>query len=309
MTGNLAVIFERESVPMLGETMQLSLRPPQAAVLHHHFPHLVFGCIPPNIPLTRTTFLFGSCDLGVLPLQSGRMAISVKLTEVGEMVETEVEAEMVASMFPSARCSAYVRCTPISQPALHYKFPFIRPDDLFRQVKQLYSPLVPTSPPIPSPNDFISHLISHYYFTEKEKIAFFWNARNRNVLLYLLLKFYKRCMERFTLCCRRCEHSLYPLGDMAIMEGLPLWNEFGNPSGHSFSIYLAPHTPQCSTAFSHDDQFTDEFTWFEGFEWCFLHCQGCNGFVGWGYRGVESGAMGFYGLIYHSIEVVEDACQ
>jgi hypothetical protein len=46
-------------------------------------------------------------------------------------------------------------------------------------------------------------------------------------------------------------------------------------------------------------EFTDEFTWFPGYAWCYLICSSCKSHLGWRYRSHDGG---FFGLILDLLE-------
>lgn len=65
---------------------------------------------------------------------------------------------------------------------------------------------------------------------------------------------------------------------------------FRNPGGVVFHVGCFTDAKGCLVV----GAFTEEYTWFSGFEWCYAVCSGCHVHLGWRY---ESNGEGFFGLI------------
>lgn len=75
-------------------------------------------------------------------------------------------------------------------------------------------------------------------------------------------------------------------------------HKFTNPAGIVFLIGCFYPADGCFT----NGELTGEYTWFEGYEWCFAHCSRCFRQLGWFYL---SGRGAFYGLILDHLMEVE----
>lgn len=65
---------------------------------------------------------------------------------------------------------------------------------------------------------------------------------------------------------------------------------FLNPLGLLFHIGCFSGAPGCLDT----GEYTDEYTWFPGYSWCFALCARCRAHLGWRYH---SGDHAFWGLI------------
>lgn len=64
---------------------------------------------------------------------------------------------------------------------------------------------------------------------------------------------------------------------------------FTNPGGYFFEIGCFREAPGCEQA----GEFTDFYSWFDGYTWCYAMCRSCRVHLGWVYRGEDS----FFGLV------------
>lgn len=65
---------------------------------------------------------------------------------------------------------------------------------------------------------------------------------------------------------------------------------FRNPGGLVFHVGCFSDAGGCLVV----GVFTEEYTWFPGYAWCYVLCAGCQAHLGWRY---ERGDDGFFGLI------------
>ncbi len=70
---------------------------------------------------------------------------------------------------------------------------------------------------------------------------------------------------------------------------------FANPSGYVFRIGCFSSAPGAWIV----GEYNTEFSWFRGFAWCYLLCEGCNIHLGWHFSSSES--AGFHGIILDRI--------
>ena len=70
---------------------------------------------------------------------------------------------------------------------------------------------------------------------------------------------------------------------------------FANPAGYVFHIGCFRNAPGCSRA----GEFTEMFSWFEGFSWRYALCGSCKIHLGWAYQDAEGNQ--FYGLILNRL--------
>lgn len=54
-----------------------------------------------------------------------------------------------------------------------------------------------------------------------------------------------------------------------------------NPGGYLHEVVTVTRTWNVVS----DGEYTEEFTWFPGYAWCYLHCAACGAHVGWRYLG------------------------
>jgi hypothetical protein len=92
------------------------------------------------------------------------------------------------------------------------------------------------------------------------------------------------------ICCGNCLHVISDPDQQMAVEGSVV-HTFANPLGIVFEIVCLKTAPGTGTTGS----FTDEFTWFKGYQWKGVVCGKCLIHLGWLFRG-ESGHS-FSGLI------------
>jgi len=66
---------------------------------------------------------------------------------------------------------------------------------------------------------------------------------------------------------------------------------FTNPAGYLYHIGCFRAAPGCEQG----GEFTEAYTWFQGFAWRYAQCASCRVHLGWAYRDGDGGE--FYGLI------------
>lgn len=96
--------------------------------------------------------------------------------------------------------------------------------------------------------------------------------------------------------CRACSVEVADPRDAAAPDGGPTRRTFFNPAGVVFDLWLLSAVRNAVVTGAP----TDEFTWFPGRPWQFLHCGGCGRQLGWRWLGEGT----FYGLV--ASEVRED---
>ncbi len=74
---------------------------------------------------------------------------------------------------------------------------------------------------------------------------------------------------------------------------------FMNPAGLIFQIACFSHASGCHIY----GEYTEEFTWFAGYEWSIALCRVCSRHLGWHY---SSGLSSFYGLIMENLAEGEE---
>ena len=79
--------------------------------------------------------------------------------------------------------------------------------------------------------------------------------------------------------CRVCQFRIVKLGDEITFDGAHQ-HEFINPVPLKFSIELFAYAPGLQLA----SGFTDEFSWFAGYEWSIGVCSGCRTHLGWRFQ-------------------------
>jgi len=90
--------------------------------------------------------------------------------------------------------------------------------------------------------------------------------------------------------CAYCGTAITSEGQRTEKEG-SFSHTFTNPGGYVFGIGCFRRAPGCMDA----GDYTDEHTWFPGYQWCYALCCGCTSHLGWRYESKNRGA--FYGLI------------
>jgi len=93
--------------------------------------------------------------------------------------------------------------------------------------------------------------------------------------------------------CRSCGNSITSRKYSLEIDEKHL-HTFMNPSGLIFQITCFSEAPGCLIYGS----YTDEFTWFAGYEWSVVLCRVCSQHLGWHY---SSGGNGFFGLIMDNL--------
>ena len=68
---------------------------------------------------------------------------------------------------------------------------------------------------------------------------------------------------------------------------------FTNPGGYRFEIGCFREADGCDQA----GEFTDFYSWFDGYAWRYALCAGCRVHLGWIYRGEDT----FYGLVLNRL--------
>jgi len=87
--------------------------------------------------------------------------------------------------------------------------------------------------------------------------------------------------------CRACGHLVTRRRWLLDRGGIE--HRLTNPLGVTFTVICfiaAPGAARFGTP-------TREHSWFEGYEWCFALCRGCEAHLGWSYHGTTE----FFGLI------------
>jgi len=98
--------------------------------------------------------------------------------------------------------------------------------------------------------------------------------------------------------CRECGH-LVTRKRWLLDRGQPE-HRLTNPVGVVFTVICFSEAPGAS-------QFgnpTRQHTWFEGYDWCFALCRGCEAHLGWYYNATGYPAD-FYGLIKNNLSTGE----
>jgi hypothetical protein len=76
-------------------------------------------------------------------------------------------------------------------------------------------------------------------------------------------------------------------------NGIPVENAhkhtFTNPGGYLFEIGCFREAPGCEQT----GEFTDFYSWFDGYAWRYAMCRSCRVHLGWVYRGPDT----FFGLV------------
>ncbi len=70
---------------------------------------------------------------------------------------------------------------------------------------------------------------------------------------------------------------------------------FTNPSGIVFNIGCFGEAPGSVQS----GEYTPEWSWFNGWRWCYAHCRHCRTHLGWAYRRAEG--LSFFGLILERV--------
>ena len=88
--------------------------------------------------------------------------------------------------------------------------------------------------------------------------------------------------------CRSCHNKIALISDKISIDGNDSYI-FQNPSGIFFRIVCFANAPGSIIV----SEFTDEHTWFTGYQWSISLCGLCHKHIGWLYSGQDE----FYGLI------------
>ncbi|MEW5746442.1 MAG: cereblon family protein [Nitrospirota bacterium] len=89
--------------------------------------------------------------------------------------------------------------------------------------------------------------------------------------------------------CRTCGHRITTIDHIIAVNGQHR-HTFTNPAGHTFDLGCYSHADGCYIY----GVPTVEYTWFQGFGWCYAFCAHCATHLGWLY---QSDQESFYGLI------------
>jgi hypothetical protein len=103
----------------------------------------------------------------------------------------------------------------------------------------------------------------------------------------------KKKKKEFLLC-RNCSYIITSMDLKIEINGRNL-HTFKNPAGVVYTIGCFSKAAGC---FNFGD-FTEEYTWFPGFAWCYANCFNCFTHLGWFY---QSGQKSFYGLIIDNLK-------
>jgi hypothetical protein len=89
--------------------------------------------------------------------------------------------------------------------------------------------------------------------------------------------------------CARCRSEITRTS-LAVRRSGSHQHTFRNPAGYSWTIACYRDASGCAS----EGGFTDEATWFAGYEWCFAPCATCGRHLGWWFTG---DGPSFVGLI------------
>ena len=89
--------------------------------------------------------------------------------------------------------------------------------------------------------------------------------------------------------CARCRAEI-TRGSLAVQRGGAHEHTFRNPAGYSWTIGCFRDASGCTSG----GDFTDEASWFPGYEWAFAPCATCGRHLGWWFVGT---GPSFVGLI------------
>ena len=73
---------------------------------------------------------------------------------------------------------------------------------------------------------------------------------------------------------------------------------FTNPGGYRFEIGCFRQADGCEQT----GEFTDFYSWFDGYRWRYARCGNCRVHLGWAYRGADS----FFGLVLDRLLTSKD---
>ena len=95
--------------------------------------------------------------------------------------------------------------------------------------------------------------------------------------------------------CRRCQHTIANSTMKFNVEGTHEHLQC-NPDGFTFVFGCYKDAPGCQVV----GQATNQFTWFNGFQWRLAICQECYHHLGW-YFNAKGQNYGFFGLISNCV--------
>ena len=99
-----------------------------------------------------------------------------------------------------------------------------------------------------------------------------------------------RARDRGVVLCRGCTHLVTYVREGISIQGSHT-HRFSNPLGISFTIGCFQNASGCRAS----GATTLEWTWFDGYTWCYAVCRSCHGHLGWIYESAEGDI--FFGLI------------
>ena len=94
--------------------------------------------------------------------------------------------------------------------------------------------------------------------------------------------------EEETLYCFICGQIITQTRERIPVEGAHK-HTFTNPGGYRFEIGCFRQAQGCEQA----GEFTDFYSWFDGYSWRYAVCGSCRAHLGWVYQGEDS----FFGLV------------
>lgn len=80
--------------------------------------------------------------------------------------------------------------------------------------------------------------------------------------------------------CARCRNEI-TTASLAVHRGGAHQHTFRNPAGYSWTIACYRDASGCAS----EGEFTDEASWFAGYEWCLAPCATCGRHLGWWFTG------------------------
>jgi len=94
------------------------------------------------------------------------------------------------------------------------------------------------------------------------------------------------------LCCAVCQFPITNYSQATKIEQKHIHLK-SNPGGIQFRFGCYHRAPGCG----HNGEFTYEYTWFNGYQWCNALCESCSTQLGWCFTGERT----FYGLILEQL--------
>jgi hypothetical protein len=98
--------------------------------------------------------------------------------------------------------------------------------------------------------------------------------------------------------CARCRQTVARDRDRREMDGR-FDHVFMNPHGFVFHVGCF----SAADGVQRRGGFTDDFSWFPGYDWSYAHCRACKAHLGWRFEGRTDG---FWGLILERIVGPDD---